>query len=147
MSLIHENKDGFLSGIAPYWEDFFGRDIMARAGRGGASSVPAVNIEEEKESFKVTLAAPGFQRGDFTIEIDNGVLTVSSKKEEHEEHEERGKYTRREFRYHTFKRSFTLPKAVDVEKIEARYTDGILSIRLPKKEEEKKQAIRQIPII
>jgi len=121
---------------------------MERAGWRSASSVPAVNIEETPQAFTVTLAAPGVQRDDFAIEIDNGILTVSSKKEQkHEEHDKEGKYTRREFRYHAFSRSFTLPKEeVDADKITASYKDGILSIYLPKKEPGKEQPVKQITI-
>ena len=72
------------------------------------------------------------QREDLKIEVKYGVLTVSSKKEDkHEEKDKEGKYTRREFLYHTFSRSFTLPKAIDRDKIEAKYTDGILATHLP----------------
>ena len=141
MSLI--NRDGFFPSISPYWEDFFGRDMMEKAGWGGTSNVPAVNIEEEKGAFKVSLAAPGLQREDFSIQVNNGVLTVSSKKEEHEEHHGKGIYTRREFRYRAFSRSFTLPESVDVEKIKAHYSDGILFVNLPKKEVREGQAVKQ----
>jgi HSP20 family protein len=141
------NQENVFPSLAPFWEDFFGRDMMERTGWRSNSSIPAVNIEEKPHAFEISLAAPGLQQSDFAIELDNGVLTVSSKKEEkHEQHHQEGKYTRREFRYHTFSRSFTLPEAVDTNKIEARYTNGILSIHLPKKEPAKEQAVKQITI-
>lgn len=85
------------------------------------------------------------QRDDFAIEVDNGVLPVSSKKEEkNEAHDKERKYTRREFRYHAFSRSFTLPEAVDADKITASYKDDILSIHLPKKEPTKESPVKQI---
>ncbi len=147
MSLMKIDQDTFFPSIAPLWEDFFGRDIMERTGWRSTSSVPAVNIEEKPQAFEVTLAAPGLQRNDFEIKIDNGMLCVSSKKEEkHEEHDKQGKYTRREFRYHAFSRSFTLPEAVDADKIEASYIDGILSIHLPKKEPAQEQPVKQINV-
>ncbi len=147
MSLMKIDQESMFPSLAPLWEDFFGKDIMERAGWRGASSMPAVNIEENPQAFEVTLAAPGLQRDDFVIELHNGVLTVSSKKEEkHEEHDKKGKYTRREFRYHAFSRSFTLPKEVDANKIEASYKDGILSIHLPKREPGKEQPVKQITI-
>ena len=147
MSLIKIDQDSIFSGLAPLWEDSLSRNIMERAGWRSISNMPAVNIEEKAQAFEVTLAAPGLQRNDFVIELDNGMLTVSSKKkEEHKEQDKKGKYTRREFRYHAFSRSFTLPKAVDADKIQASYTDGILTIHLPKKELEKKQPVKQITI-
>ena len=147
MSLMKIDQESIFPSLAPLWEDFFGKDIMERAGWRSTSSIPAVNIEEKPHAFEVTVAAPGLQRDDFVIELDNGVLTLSSKKEEkHEEQDKKGKYTRREFRYHAFSRSFTLPKVVDADKIEASYTDGILSVHLPKKEPEKEQPVKQITI-
>jgi HSP20 family protein len=147
MSLMKIDQESLFPSLAPLWENFFGRDLMEKAGWGSVSSVPAVNIEETPKAFEASLAAPGLQRDDFVIELGNGVLTVSSKKEEkHEEHDKKGKYTRREFKYHAFSRSFTLPEAVDADKITASYRDGILSIYLPKKETEKDQPVKQIMV-
>lgn len=106
--------------------------------------VPAVNIKEEKDKFVLEMAAPGMKKDDFQINLDNYQLTVSSEKKE-EKKEKEDNYTRREFFYSTFSRSFTLPKSVDIEKIKADYKNGILSIVLPKKEEETKLT-RQIKI-
>jgi HSP20 family protein len=121
---------------------------MEKAGWGGVSSVPAVNIQETPTAFEASLEAPGLQRDDFIIEVDNSVLTISSKKEEkHEEYDKKEKqYTRREFKYHAFSRSFTLPEAVDADKITASYQDGILAIHLPKKESTKAQLAKRIMI-
>jgi HSP20 family protein len=99
--------------------------------------VPAVNIRDEKDSFVMELAAPGLKKGDFKINLDNQLLTISSeKKEEKEEQEEN--YTRKEFAFSSFSRSFTLPKTIVFDKIKADYKDGILVVKLPKKEEEAK---------
>ncbi|UBM62137.1 Hsp20/alpha crystallin family protein [Candidatus Sulfidibacterium hydrothermale] len=106
--------------------------------------VPAVNIKEEKDKFVLEMAAPGMKKDDFQINLDNYQLTISSEKKE-EKNEKDDNYTRREFFYSTFSRSFTLPKSVDVEKIKADYKNGILSVVLPKKEEETKLT-RQIKI-
>jgi HSP20 family protein len=106
--------------------------------------VPAVNIKEEKDKFVLEMAAPGMKKDDFQINLDNYQLTISSEKKE-EKKEKDDNYTRREFFYSTFSRSFTLPKSVDVEKIKADYKNGILSVVLPKKEEETKLT-RQIKI-
>ena len=99
--------------------------------------VPAVNIKEENDKFVLEMAAPGMKKDDFQINLDNYQLTISSEKKE-EKKEKEDNYTRREFLYSSFSRSFTLPKTIDIEKIKADYKNGILSIVLPKKEEETK---------
>ncbi len=106
--------------------------------------VPAVNIKEENDKFVLEMAAPGMKKDDFQINLDNYQLTISSEKKE-EKKEKDDNYTRREFLYSSFSRSFTLPKSIDVEKIKADYKNGILNIVLPKKEEETKLT-RQIKI-
>jgi HSP20 family protein len=147
MAIIKINEDGFFPSITPLWEDFFGKDLMEKACCGRTSSMPAVNIEEKPEAFSINFAAPGMERGDFTIEVDNGILSVAAKKEEkHEEKDKEGEYTRREFRYHTFSRSFALPKSVNVDEIKADYVDGILSLQLPKNKIEKERTVKQIEI-
>lgn len=103
-------------------------------------SIPAVNISENLINFAVELAAPGLKKEDFSIEIDEETLTVSVKQaSEAEEKEENNdsQYQRREFNYREFKRSFKMPENVKSEDVKATYTDGILKITLPKKEEEK----------
>jgi len=86
-------------------------------------------------------------RNDFKITVDNGVLTVASeKKEEHEEHDKESKFTRREFSYQSFKRSFTLPESVQPDKIEAKYENGILEIILPKHEIAQVKPMKQIQV-
>lgn len=104
--------------------------------------MPAVNILENKEAFEIELAVPGMDKDSFAINLENNVLTISSDKET--KAGEETNYTRREFVYGTFSRSFTLPKTVDSEKISADYEHGILKVKLPKKEEVK--LTRQITI-
>ncbi|MBV6441628.1 MAG: Small heat shock protein IbpB [Saprospiraceae bacterium] len=100
-------------------------------------SVPAVNVTENKNEFKLKVAAPGFKKEDFKLEIKNGYLSISGEsKEEKEEKDE--KYTRQEYRYSTFTRSFALPENVKAEDISAEYTDGVLKVVLPKKKTEEK---------
>jgi HSP20 family protein len=98
--------------------------------------IPATNIIENDNTFQIELAAPGMQKEDFKINLENNVLTISSEKKT-EKKEEMGNYTRKEFQYGTFCRSFTLPKTVETEKIKAVYENGILKMDLPKKEETK----------
>lgn len=99
----------------------------------GTLSVPAVNVTEDKNQYTVSLAAPGLKKDDFKIELDGNLLTISSEKEEEKE-ESKEKYTRREYSYTSFSRSFTLPDDVRQEGIEAVYEDGVLKIRLARKE-------------
>ena len=147
MSLMKVEQGSLLPSFSNIWEDFFGRDITDLPSWRTGSNMPAVNIEEKPDKFLVCLAAPGMKRGDFKIEVDNGVLSVSSEKEEeHEEKDKAGKFTRREFSYQSFKRSFTLPDAVKADQIAAKYEDGILAIHLPKREEAQMQPVRKIEV-
>jgi len=107
-------------------------------------SVPAVNIKNSKDSFEIEVAAPGLKKEDFNIEVEDNVLKLSvNKSSENEEKEEH--FTRKEFNYFNFRRSFTLPRnVVDAEKVEAGYKDGILSIVLPKQEQ--KEMVKKITV-
>lgn len=108
-------------------------------------SFPAVNVLETENAFKIELAAPGLKKEDFKVNIHENSLTISTEKKEETE-ETAGKYTRKEFNFSSFKRTFTLPKSVDSEKIVATYNDGVLGLELPKKEEAKPKEPRLIEI-
>lgn len=147
MSLMKVDQNSLFPRFSDLWEDFLGKDMMEMSRWGKGLSMPAVNIEEKPAAFEVSMAAPGMQREDFKIEVHSGVLTVSSEKEDkHEEKDKEGNYTRREFKYQTFSRSFTLPEAIDRDKIEAKYTDGILAIHVPKLEPTKQEAKKKITV-
>jgi HSP20 family protein len=107
---------------------------------GKTMNIPAVNITEQKDDYEVALAVPGMKKDDFNIDVDGNMLTISSQKEEKKEEKE-ARFTRKEYSFSSFERSFTLPDEVNKEKIEARYENGILKLVLPKKEEAKKLAI------
>jgi len=98
-----------------------------------ANRVPSVNITENEKEFKIEMAAPGLERNDFKVEVEDGVLCISSEKEK-ESKEEKKNYTRREYSYNSFSRSFTLPDNSSPDKIDAKYENGVLNITLPKKE-------------
>ncbi|HNW97136.1 MAG TPA: Hsp20/alpha crystallin family protein [Bacteroidales bacterium] len=98
--------------------------------------VPATNIKENEKSFEIELAIPGMKKEDFKMNLENNVLSVSSEKSS-EKKEEKENYTRKEFQYGSFCRSFTLPKSIETDNIKAVYENGILKIELPKKEEAK----------
>lgn len=108
------------------------------------NNIPAVNVKESEGNFQIEVAAPGLKKEDFKLSLHENRLTVSAKQEETQE-EKTEKYTRQEFSYSSFQRTFTLPKNVDGEKIEATYTDGILHVALPKKEE-LKPAVKEIAV-
>ncbi len=110
------------------------------------ATLPSVNIKEDTEGFQVEVAAPGFDKSDFNISLDNDLLTISSEKQEQTELKEDEKYNKREFNYQSFTRSFTLPELVEGDKITASYTNGVLLISIPKKEEAKPKPARQIEI-
>ena len=123
--------------------DFFDDDI--EFGNGWRSKVPAANITEDDSEFIVEVAAPGLDKKDFQINIENGNLTISCEKKEESEVKEKD-YTRREFSYNSFYRSFMLPDSVDQDKIKANYENGVLRLGLPKKAEAKKLPKKQISI-
>ena len=127
-------------------DEFFGKDLLQDFFATTSNyNMPAVNITESKDDFKINVAAPGLSKEDFKIDLHNKILTLSSEKEEKNE-ESNDKFTRREFSYSSFKRSFGLPDMVDGEKINATYKDGILSIEIPKREEAKEKPARQITV-
>ena len=148
-TLVRQNATLFPS-LPSLLEDFFNRDWAdsTLANRNYSATLPAVNVREANDDYSIDVAAPGMKRNEFKVELDNNVLTISSMREEkQEEQDEDRNYTRREFNYQSFQRSFTLPEnKVDGEKISARYVDGILHITVPKKDEAKVKPIKQISI-
>jgi HSP20 family protein len=123
-------------------ENFFNDNFLTRE---FSSSVPAVNVSENHDQFSVELSAPGFNKEDFKIEADNKMLTISGEHKTEKEDKTKS-FTRREFNYGSFRRTFTLPETVNDEKIDAKYENGILKITLPKKEEAKAKPIKEIRI-
>jgi HSP20 family protein len=107
--------------------------------------MPAVNITERTDEYKIDLAVPGMDKKDFSVEVDNGILTVSGERKE-ENTSEGEVLTRREFHYGSFMRSFNLPEGADGEKISASYKDGVLTIRVAKREEAKRKPKKTISI-
>ena len=129
MSLVRRNSSLFPS----FLDDMARPDWFGGLERLG-DTVPAVNIKEQDKSFSVELAVPGMKKEDFKIELDKDVLTVSAEISSESESEDEALYSRREFKYASFKRVFTLPKAIDKDQINASYTDGVLNLTLPKLE-------------
>jgi HSP20 family protein len=136
--------------LPSFWDNFFSKDLMDWGSTNFSSTdttLPAVNVKESEDAFQIEVAAPGMAKGDFKVNLENNVLTISSEKKEEKKDEGKGLYTRREFSYQSFQRSFTIPEnLVEGEKISAKYSDGLLSISLPKKEEVKPKPAREIKI-
>ena len=109
------------------------------------SSMPAVNIREDEKNYVLDLAVPGIDKKNLKIDMNEDVLTISSEMK-NESEENRDGYKRKEFSYSAFCRNFYIPENVNREKIDANYKDGILSVSLPKQEEEKNKIIRKIEI-
>jgi len=127
------------SNFPTLFGNVFGKDVNEFLASANLANhgIPAVNIVENENGFRLEVAAPGLKKEDFKINLENNVLTISTQKEQKTE-ETTEKYTRKEFSFSSFRRAFTLPNTVDGEKIGASYTDGVLNITLPKKEEAKK---------
>ena len=126
--------------LPPLFDDFFRpwNEWFDKGGIAGRTmNVPAVNITENKDDFKVSLAVPGMKKDDFNIDVNGSMLTISCEKEENKEDKD-ARYNRKEYSYSSFSRSFTLPDDVNKEKIDAHYEDGVLKLSLPKKEETRK---------
>ena len=138
------NRRGSLPSIV---DDFFGKDMLSNVFDDYQTGIciPAVNIIEGKEDFRIEVAAPGLNKDDFSIDVKNNVLFISSEKSQQDENKAE-KIMRREFSYTSFSRSFSLPNTIDTDKITANHKDGILNIVIPKKEEAKEKPARQIKI-
>ena len=140
MNLIRKQPPFFPSLI----DDFINTDWNLKVPTF-SGTVPAVNIKELDSQFEIELAVPGMKKDDFEIEVEDGVLYISSTQEE-EQVNEKGKFTRREFSYSSFRRSFTLPDSVNPTKIDASYKEGVLLVLLPKHKEAQPQPKKLIKI-
>ncbi|RZT91744.1 heat shock protein Hsp20 [Ancylomarina subtilis] len=146
MTLVKRNSDNLFPSL---FDNFFSRDWMDWNNSNYSSTnttLPAVNVREDDHEFTIEVAAPGMKKSDFNINLDNNQLTISSEIKSENETKD-GKYSRKEFSYQSFRRSFRLPvDLIDGDKIEAKYDEGILCIHLPKKEEAKPKPSRMISI-
>lgn len=145
MTLVKFHPEKKNSSLLPGFNDIFDSvlgDTFFSDRR--ISSVPAANISESNAAYHIELAAPGLQKEDFRVSVERDMLNISS--EQKSENNMEGKtYNRREFGYSSFTRLFTLPESADIENIQASYTDGVLSLNIPKKEEARAVS-RQIEI-
>lgn len=108
-------------------------------------TVPAVNIKENKDNFSIEMAVPGMKKDDFKVQVDGDLITISSESET-ETKEEAKNYSKREYNYSSFSRSFTLPDSANTDKINANYADGVLKLSIAKKEEAAKAIAKKITV-
>jgi HSP20 family protein len=131
MSLIKKSEWPLL-GNGSWLSNFFDNDRFFDSDWMKKLNMPAVNVHETDKSYELELAAPGLSKKDFKITADEGILTVSSEKKEEKEEKEKD-YTRKEFEYRSFSRSFTLPQNINEEDIKAAYEDGVLKLTVAKR--------------
>lgn len=146
-SLADTNSNANFPTWSNWLDNLFNRDLQSvfTSNFNTGITLPKVNIKENADDFVVEIAVPGLKKSDFHIDLDNQVLSIST--EVKEENEQKNvHYTRKEFSYSSFKRTFVLPESVNDKKINANYNEGILSILLPKKEEAKQKPVRSIII-
>jgi HSP20 family protein len=150
MGTLVKNNRSLFPAMPSFFDDVLPRDLfnwpLTRNMEQG--SVPAVNVRETNDAYELEVAAPGMSKGDFNVKLDNNLLVISAEKEhKQEDQDEHNNYTRKEFSYHSFVRTFSLPeRLVQGDKIAARYHDGILTITVPKTEEAKVKPPKQIEI-
>lgn len=121
--------------LGKWMDTLFNTTLADVMGNDYTVTNPSVNIVENENDFTMQLAAPGLEKTDFQIQVENDHLVISVEKKSEKEETEKGKFTRREFNYSAFKRSFFLDDKVNRDKISAAYENGVLKVTLPKKEE------------
>ena len=145
MSLIK-----YSNSLPSLFDRFFENDMYDWSNKNFSetnTTLPSVNIKASDDGFAVEMVAPGFEKGDFKIDLNNNLLTISSEKKVENELKEGEQFTRREYSYQSFSRSFTLPDTANGEEITAKYENGILNVSIPKKEEAKPKPPKQIEIL
>jgi HSP20 family protein len=146
MKTLAKRNPSIFSTFPSIFDDFFTNEMVQANQRSHASFVPAVNVFETDEQYSLEVFVPGFSKENIKIDIQDEVLTISSETSEAKQSTEEGKFTRKEFSFSSFKRSFSIPEIVDVEAIDAKYENGILNILLPKRKEVLTQKVRTISI-
>jgi HSP20 family protein len=151
MKTLVKSNGNLFPAIPSLFDDFFNRDWLDSSlatWRNAGATLPAVNVRESNDEFAIEVAAPGMKRDDFRVELHNNILTISSEREDQQpENDPQGNYSRQEFSYQAFQRSFSLPEnKVEGNTISARYADGILHISIPKREEAKVKPPKQIAV-
>lgn len=149
MSLLKRSESNAPS-FPSLFDNWFNRDLMDWMNWNFSdtnTTVPAVNVSETDNEFRIEVAVPGMDKNDFKVSLNQDVLTISSERKFEKNDEKKGVYSRKEFSYQSFQRSFNLPeRLVDSDKISAKYEKGILYLTLPKREEAKPKPTKVIDI-
>ncbi len=137
-----EKRNQLTPSLENFFNDFFNNNLMSKEYAG---YVPSVNITENEKSYNIEVSAPGFDKNDFHVQVEDGVLTISGEHKT-EKTDEGTNFVRKEFNMGSFVRSFNLVDLVDEEKIDAKYESGIVKLELPKNEKAKAKNVKQIKI-
>ena len=140
MNIVRKTTPWFPSIFDEIFTRDFGIDLAPKT-----HQTPAVNITEKENTFHMELVAPGKEKKDFHVELEEDTLTISTTTDQ-ESNEDNSKFTRREFDYASFQRSFRIPETIDTKNIKANYKNGLLSIILPKRKESIPEPKKQIEI-
>jgi HSP20 family protein len=136
MTLVKFNRKPFERNFSNLFEDLFAdmpelfKNDFNQTIRDGFAPV---NVKENDKSYNLEVVAPGFEKTDFKVNVDQKILTISVEKNEEKKYENE-KQVRKEYSYRSFKRSFTLDEKIDATNIDAKYVNGVLTLNLPKKE-------------
>lgn len=144
MALIKRNNGGFFP-FRSNVNEFFDNDGFIFDKLWNGETIPSVNISENEKGYEIELAAPGMKKNDFKVKVENGILTISAESKEEKE-EKKKNYTRQEYRYDAFSRSFTLPENAKEDDFQAKYEDGMLRLHVGKKEIVTSKA-KEIPVV
>lgn len=144
MNLVRFNKPVYQPTVSDLFNEFF-NDYSKPVRKTVACNSPAVNVLENEKSFKLEFSVPGYSKENFEVKNTNGVLTVKAHVKE-EENESSKEYTYRRFEVSSFERNFNIPEEVDVDGINAKYANGILTVELPKKEVEETNQEKNIVV-
>jgi HSP20 family protein len=138
-------KSGTRTNVDP-WREFLNLESFFDRGLTSRSALPAVNVSEDEKGYEIEVAAPGFKKDDIKINVEDDVLTISAEvKQESKDNGNGRQYSRREYSYSSFSRSFTLPDDAKDDAISAHYENGILQLTIPKSKQQVK-ATKQIQI-
>lgn len=137
-----ERRNLLMPSMENFFNDFFNTDLRSP---DYAASLPSVNITETEKSYHIEVSAPGFEKKDFKLTVEDGALTISGEHKS-EKNEQEKNFVRKEFNYGSFSRTFNLIDSINEEKIDAKYENGILRLELPKNEKAKAKNVKQIQI-
>lgn len=146
MSLVRYNPFAVRpSNLRSFVDEFFNRDAANFFDADVALTQPSVNIKETEDAYQLEVAAPGLEKKDFNLSVEDDRLKISAQKE-YKEEETKERYTRREFHYSSFERTFLLPDHVNPDEISATYKEGILKVHIGKRDEAKPQPAKVIKV-